>query len=156
MNDYGTMCGSKKKKRKETYVFISLFTWTFTVLQTSVKARPVREVALCAFFFKKMLFHRGCCQNISIASTGTSAYSIKGRGVWFRGPPPSASWLWGDPAPQSPCPLACLQMGLQQWGWAVRPWCINQKALLARVLSSMLCLCVYPNALEGYLCWWVS
>lgn len=157
MNDYGTMCGSKK----ETYVFISLFTWTFTVLQTSVEARPAREVVSCVFFFFiffffKVLFHRGCCQNKSIASNlgWTAAYSIKGRAVWFRGtPPPSASWLWGDPAPQSPCPLACLQMGLQLWGWAVRPWRINQKALLARVFSSMLCLCVYPNVLEDYLCW---
>lgn len=40
------------------------------------------------------------------------------------------------------------------WGWAVRPWRINQKALLVRVFSSMLCLCVYPNALEDYLSWW--
>lgn len=120
------------------------------------------EMWFCVYFFSffffllKVLFHRGCCQNKSIASNlgWTAAYSIKGRAVWFRGtPPPSASWLWGDPAPQSPCPLACLQMGLQQWGWAVRPWRINQKALLARVFSSILCLCVYPNALEDYLCW---
>lgn len=66
--------------------------------------------------------------------------------------PPSASWLWGDPAPQSPCPLACLQMGQQWWGWAMCPWHINQKALLVRVSGSMLCLYVYPNALEDYLC----
>lgn len=156
MNDYGTMCGSKKKEKKRNiciYLIVYMNFYSFTDLSQGSASQRGGFVCI---FFKKMLFHRGCCQNISIASTGTSAYSIKGRGVWFRGPPPSASWLWGDPAPQSPCPLACLQMGLQQWGWAVRPWCINQKALLARVLSSMLCLCVYPNALEGYLCWWVS
>lgn len=45
--------------KKETYVFISLFTWTYTVLQTSVEARPVREVVLvffCFFFFFKDAF----------------------------------------------------------------------------------------------------
>lgn len=42
-------------------------------------------------------------QSIALVWAGvTSTYSIKRRGVWFRGPPPSASWLWGDPLPQHP------------------------------------------------------
>lgn len=112
------------------------------------------------FFKKKMLFHRGCCQNKSIALKmgWTTAYSMKGRVYGLGALPPQtplpASWLWGDPAPQCSCPLACLQMGPRRRGGgrAVRPWRINQKALLVRVFSSMLCLCVYPNALEDYLC----
>lgn len=81
--------------------------------------------------------------------------------MWFWGNPPDPALcqlaLWWPCAPfPPPCPLACLQMGTAAFegrGWAMRPWRINQKALLSRVFSSMLCLCVYPNALEDYLCW---
>lgn len=109
-----------------------------------------------------MLFHRGCCQNKSIALKmgWTTAYSIKGRVYGLGAPPP--------PQNSPPCQLA-LGVTLRpsapalwpvfRWdhsdrggGRAVRPWRINQKALLVRVFSSMLCLCVYPNALEDYLC----
>lgn len=70
----------KKKKKKETYVFISLFTWTFTVLQTSVKAQPVREVALCVFLKKDAFPQRLLPKHKhSVTVGGTSAYSIKGR-----------------------------------------------------------------------------
>lgn len=147
MNDYGTMCGSKKKKRKK-HMYLSHCLHELLQFYRPQSRLGQSEVVLCFFFFLKMLFHRGCCQNKSITSNmgWTAAYSIKRRGVWFRGtlppPPPSASWLWGDLAPQPSCPLACLQMGLQQRGWAVYPWHINQKALLVGVFSSMLCLCL--------------
>lgn len=139
------MCGSKKKK---TYVFISLFTWTFTVLQTSVKARPVKEVALFCLFFKdafpqRLLPKQKHSVNVGVCVWGGLLH-IQLRGGVCGGPPPSASWLWGDPATQSPCPLAHLQMGLQQWGWAVHPWCINQQALLARVFYSC-CVSVFTQ-----------
>ncbi len=109
-----------------------------------------------------MLFHRGCCQNKSIASNmgWTAAYSIKGRGVWFRGtlstPPPSASWLLGWPcAPVPPALWPVFRWDCGEGGWAVRPWRINQKALLVRVFSSMLCLCL-PKCTWGLSADWVS
>lgn len=151
MNDYGTMCGSKKKHMYLSHCLHKLLQFYRPQWRLGQSERW-----FCVYFFW-MLFHRGCCQNKSIESNmgWTAAYSIRGRGVWFRATPlsplPIASWLWGDPEPQSPCPLACLQMWLQRWGCSVHPWCFNQKALLARVLSSMSCICVYPNALEDYL-----
>lgn len=111
------------------HVFISLFTWTFTVLQTSVMARPVRGgfvcVLVCGFFF---FFLNAFPQrwlpkqkhSVNMGREATSTYSMKGWGVRFGGHPPSASWLWGDPVPQSLCPLACVQMGRQQWGGGQR------------------------------------
>lgn len=160
MNDYGTMRGSKRKK-KETYVFISLFTWTFTVLQTSVEARPVREVVLCVFFledaFPQRLLPK---QKLSVKHGVNCCIFNEGEGCVVKGhlptpTPPSLPAGFGvtlRPGPLALWPVFRWDCG--NWGWAARPWRINQKALLVRVFSSMLCLCVYPNALEDYLSWW--
>lgn len=122
------------------YLIVYINFYSFTDLNRGSARR--RGDFVYFVLFLKMLFHRGCCQSKSIASNmgWTATYSIMGRGKWFRGSPFSASWLWGDPAPRSPCPLACLLMGAQRWGWAVRPWRINQKALLDRVFSYILWL----------------
>lgn len=148
MNDYGTMCGSKKKHMYLSHCLHKLLQFY----------RPQSRLGqlgrwLCVryhFFFSlfllwKMLFHRGCCQNKSIALNmeWTTAYSIKGRVCGFR----------GTPHPSPPCQLALgwpcapilLPSGLSSdgttesvcGGWAVHPWRINQKALLVRVFSSM-------------------
>lgn len=55
-------------------------------------------------------------------------------------------------APTPPALWPVFRWDLNMGRWAVRPWRINQKALLVKVFSSVLCLCVYPNALEDYLC----
>lgn len=82
--------------------------------------QPERWFCVYFKFFLKMLFHRGCCHNKNIASNmgWTAAYSVNGRGAWFRGIPlpllPAGFGVTLRPSP--PCPLACLQMGPQKWG----------------------------------------
>lgn len=147
MNDYGTMCGSKKKHMYLSHCLHKLLQFYRPQSRLGQSERWLCVWGFLFVCFLKMLFHRGCCQNRSIAlnTRWTAAYSMKRRSVWFRDTSPSspsASWLWGDPAPQTPCPLACLQMGQQWWGCAVSPWRINQKTLFARVFSSMLSLCL--------------
>lgn len=141
----------KKKKKKETYVFISLFTWTFTVLQTSVKARPVREVALCIFsfyffiLFLKMLYPQRLLPNHRESSRrglggGGSAYSLEGWGVYGLGAHPLCQLALEWPCGPVPLPSGLSSDGTATMGGgggcAVHPWCINQKALLSRALRS--------------------
>lgn len=144
----------KKKKKKETYVFISLFTWTFTVLQTSVKARPVREVALCIFSFYFFYFILKDALSTEVAAKspwivktwagegGTnSTYSLEGWGVYGLGAHPlcqlALEWPCGPvPLPSGLSSDGTVTMGGGRGGCAVRPWCINQKALLSRALRS--------------------
>lgn len=134
------------KKKKETYVFISLFTWTFTVLQTSVKARPVREAALCIFNFFIILLFLNDALSTEVAAKShwsvemwdwwrlggwgvNSAYSLAGWGVYGLGGPTPAKTplllpagfgvtLW--PAPPALWPVfrwGCDTGGGRGWGW---------------------------------------
>lgn len=64
---------------------------------------------------------------------------------------PAGFWVTLCPSPPALWPV--FSWDSSDWGCAVRPWRINQKALLARVFSLMSCLCVCPTALEDYLCW---
>lgn len=163
MNDYGTIYGSQKEKK--TYVFISLFTWTFTVLQTSVKARPVRRGSLCflfSFFFnafpQRLLPKQK--RSVNMGREAISIYSTEGWGARFWGgpPPPPISLPAGFGVTLRPSRSALWPVF--RWdsssggGGVVCPWCINQKALLARVFSSVLFLFI-QNALEDDLADWV-
>lgn len=133
------------------YLIVYINFYSFTDLSGG-SASQRGDFVCCCFFFNA--FPQRLLPKQKHSQTWGELLHIQlGGGVCGLGvlPPlqPFASWLWGDPAPQSPCPLACLQMWLQRWGCAVHPWCFNQKALLVRVLSSMLCICVYPKCTWG-------
>ena len=114
---YWTVCGSEK----DTYVFISLFTWTFTVLQTSMEAGPARVKDLWGCVFWEGFYHRGCCQNKSRAS-GPQRCCIfiqgeSGGGCGRIPPLPAGSRVtWDAPlvCPHALWPVVCLQMGQHQ------------------------------------------
>lgn len=144
MNDYGTMCGSKKKHMYLSHCLHKLLQFYRPQSRLGQLGRwfCVRYHFFFSFFFCER------CFSTEVAAK-TKAWSellhiqLRGGCVVLGAlptPPLPASWLWDDPAPQSSCPLACLQMGPQKvclGGGAVHPWRINQKALLVRVFSSM-------------------
>lgn len=102
-------------------------------------------------------------RSINMGREATSTYSTKGWGCKVLGahPPPPLSLPAGFGVTLCPSPSALwpvVQMGRQHWGagggvQTACPWCINQKALLARVFSSTLSLFT-QNALEDYLLPW--
>lgn len=115
---------------KETYVFISLFT---NLQFYRPHWRLGQSEKLCFW-----IHLRGCCQIFKkrhFKHELNCCIFIGGEEVWF-----NASWLWGDPMSQSPCPLAYLVMGCSGGG--------GQSVLDVLIKRHCCEPCVYPNALE--------
>lgn len=147
MNDYGTMCGSQKK---HMYLSHCLQTCSFTDLSGSLASQRN-----CVF----ECIVRGCCQIFKKRhfkhELSWCIFMVREE-VWF-----NASWLWGDPVSQSPCPLACLVMGCSGGGGqSVLDVLIKRHCLWALCLPKctwegtlLLCDWVKPRASNLVWCW---